>query len=286
MSLNPEVRRDARITAALSITGTTVAQVHDGSAVPPELSPRPYVDVFSAAGRPVTETGASDHPHHLALSLALPDVDGITYWGGRTFQRDTGSALLQNHGRQIVEASEHDDGSVRQVLRWVAPDGEEQLRETRLLRASSLSDGTGQPAGMLLHWQSRLSSPRGMSLGSPATNGRPGAFYGGVFWRTPFGSATVLSESGPGAEAAHGSTSPWLMVGDGQVSIVAVAEPGMPWFVRTGDYAGFGPAVAVEERRVIAPEEALELNLRAVVVDAPLDEEAARHWAKLARESS
>jgi len=280
MTVAPGSPADGSITATLSIADTPVAQVHDGRTVPRELSPRPYVDVFSAAGRAVTETGASDHPHHLALSLALPDVDGVTYWGGRTFQRGAGSELLQNHGRQIIEGSEHEDGSVRQDLRWVAPGGAEQLRETRVLRASALQDG------ILLQWQSRLSSRQGISLGSPATNGRPGAFYGGVFWRTPFGSATVLSESGPGADAAHGSTSPWLLVSDGRVSIVALAEPGMPWFVRTGDYTGFCPAVAVAERRVIAPDEVLELNLCAVIVDAAVDVAAARRWAALAKEAS
>jgi hypothetical protein len=274
------------ITTTLRVAGAAVAHVHDGSTVPPSVSPRPYVDVFSTSGRAVTETGANDHPHHLGLSLALPDVDGVTYWGGRTFQHGRGSVLLQNHGRQIVEVSEPDDGSLRQKLRWVAPGGREQLRETRILRASALGDGKMPRDGILLEWRSRLSSHQRMSLGSPATNGRSGAFYGGVFWRTPFGSATVLSEFGSGADAAHGSTSPWLLVGDGQVSIVALAEPGMPWFVRTGDYAGFCPAVAVEKRRVIAPDEELELNLSAVVVDGPLDVSAARQWAALARDAS
>jgi hypothetical protein len=271
------------VTATLSVANRTVAQVHDGSMVLPESSPRPFVDVFSATGRPVTETGASDHPHHLALSLALPDVDGVTYWGGRTFQLGTGSELLRNHGQQIIEASEHEEGALRQEIRWIAPGGREQLRETRVLRASALSSGTAQGDGILLEWESRLSSRHGMTLGSPATNGRTGAFYGGVFWRTPFGSATVLSEAGTGADAAHGSISPWLMVGDGHVSIVALAEPGLPWFVRTGDYAGFGPAVAVSERRVIAPDEELELNLRAAILDGTLDVAAARRWAELVK---
>jgi hypothetical protein len=234
----------------------------------------------------VTESGADDHPHHLALSLALPDVDGVTYWGGRTFQRGAGSELLDNHGRQVVESSEVHSGSVRQELRWVGPGGEEQLRESRILRVSALGGGTVQHEGILLEWRSRLSSRQGVSLGSPATNGRPGAFYGGVFWRTPFGSASVLSESGIGAQAAHGSTSPWLMVGGQDVSIVALAEPGMPWFVRTGDYAGFCPAVAVAQRRAIAPDGVLELGLRAVIVDGAVDITAARHWAALAGHSS
>jgi hypothetical protein len=60
----------------------------------------------------------------------------------------------------------------------------------------------------------------------------------------------------------------------------------MPWFVRTGDHAGFCPAVAGAERRALEPDGVLELGLRAVIVDGAVDITAARHWAALAGHSS
>ena len=37
------------------------------------------------AGTPVTELMPDSHRHHLGVSLAVPDVDGANFWGGRTF---------------------------------------------------------------------------------------------------------------------------------------------------------------------------------------------------------
>ncbi|MCU1404909.1 MAG: ccpA 5 [Glaciihabitans sp.] len=271
---------------AVTVAGAVVARVHDGSAVPATLSPRPYIDVFSLSGRSVTEALPGDHPHHLALSLALPDVDGITYWGGRTFTRGSGSELLDNHGRQSVSSTVQTDGELRQELAWIAPDGTVQLEESRRVRFSRIGNGASLQDGLLVQWRSLLTSRHGTSFGSPATNGRAGAFYGGVFWRTPFGSARVLSAAGEGADAAHGSTSPWLSISTPDVSVIAVAEAGMPWFIRTGDYAGFCPAVATEERRLIEAGGVLELALRVVVVDGAVDSDSASNWAELAREAT
>ena len=52
----------------------------------------------------MTEIAPADHLHHVGVSLAPADVDGTSYWGGRTYVRDVGSTMLDNHGRQHVRS--------------------------------------------------------------------------------------------------------------------------------------------------------------------------------------
>jgi Methane oxygenase PmoA len=66
-------------------------------------------------------------------------------------------------------------------LHWLSPAGELLLTEERRVRARL------DPRGWQLEIVTALTAPgdRPVRLGSPATNGRPGAGYGGVFWRLP-----------------------------------------------------------------------------------------------------
>ncbi|MGW9114340.1 DUF6807 domain-containing protein [Microbacterium sp. NPDC055683] len=251
---------------ALRIDGAVVARYRDGADVAPVLSPRPYLEAWTRGGVAVTEVGPDDHVHHLGLSTAIPDVSRSSFWGGRTFVRGTGSTLLDNHGVQRVVAHEAVEDGVDETLAWHGADGRALITEERAIRVE------GMAGGWRLRWVSRLvAAADGVEFGSPQTNGREGAFYGGVFWRTPFGDADVFSADGGGTDVVHGSRSPWLAVSTPAASLVAVTRGGMPWFVRTGGYAGFGPAVAVEERRVLAAGEELVLDLEVVVRDGPVD---------------
>ena len=245
----------------LEVDGHVVARLNDGSDMAPGLSPRPFVEAWTLGGDPVTEIHPSDHAHHYGLSAALPDVDGVSYWGGRTYVRETGSTLLANHGTQRLESRTVSVAGVREDISWRRPDGTLQVAEQREVSVGAL-DG-----GWMLDWVSTLHAPEGITLGSPATNGRPGAFYGGLFWRTPFRSAVISSERGTGVEAAHGSESPWLAIRSPGTTLVAAAPPGYPWFVRDEGYVGFGPAVAVDRRRAVPPGGELTLRLRVAVID-------------------
>lgn len=253
--------------ALLSVDGTVVGRYHDGSELAAVLSPRPYLELSTAGGVPVTEVGAEDHAHHFAVSLAVPDVDGITFWGGRTYVRGSGSTLLENHGRQSVTERRQEGARIEEELDWLSPAGERIAREHRELRAEPATDG------WVLRWRSTLiAGAAGLSIGSPQTNGRDGAFYGGLFVRTPFRRADVRTADGQGTQAAHGSTSPYLAVSTPAASLVAGGSPTLPWFVRTDEYVGFGLALAVEARRVVAPGESLRTALSLVVLDGALDD--------------
>lgn len=242
---------------------------HDGAEVPRGLSPRPYLTATAPGGAPATEVSPDDHLHHLGLSLALPDVNGASFWGGSTYRRGEGSVMLDNHGIQQVITRESAPGRVDERLVWSARDGRALLDEKRTITASTGDDG------VCVSWTTRLTpAAGGVTFGSPQTNGRPGAFYGGLFWRTALRTAGVRTADGEGVDAAHGSTSPWIAIDGGDASFVAATSTGMPWFVRSVGYVGFLPAVAVEERRVLEPGETLLLDLVVAIADAPFADPA------------
>ncbi|MBD7956499.1 PmoA family protein [Microbacterium sp. Sa4CUA7] len=238
----------------------------DGGDLDRVLSPRPFLTGTTRSGAGVTEVTPADHRHHLGLSLALPDVNGVSFWGGRTFRRDAGSVLLDNHGIQRVDEREVDasGGRLVETLTWLDHRDATVLAETRTITATETAEGWD------LTWRSRLCATAGdVTFGSPQTNGRDGAFYGGLFWRTPFERATVRTHDGAGIAAAHGSLSSWLAIDGPHASVVAATTTAMPWFVRDTGYVGFGPAVAVTERRRLAAGDTLDLTLAVAVMDAP-----------------
>ncbi|MFT4260307.1 DUF6807 family protein [Microbacterium sp.] len=238
---------------------------HDGADVDPQRSPRPYLTVMTKGAVAATDVGPDDHPHHLGVSAAIADVNGVSFWGGRTFVLGEGSVLLSNHGRQAVRSRQTGAEGAMELLDWVGPDGSLLLDERRTISVREGDDGID------VRWSSELIAGHGaVSFGSPQTNGRDGAFYGGIFWRTPFLTARVRCADGEGADAAHGSLSPWLAIDGPDASLVAATDnDDMPWFVRTEGYVGFGPAVAVTGRRMLAAGERLRLDLRVAVLDRP-----------------
>lgn len=210
----------------------------------PATEGRPYFHpVTTLAGVPVTEERPADHLHHLGTSIAVPDVAGHNFWGGRTFVRGQGPTALDNHGiqRHLGWKLRDSDGFVEE-LSWVADDTE-LLREHRTVAVAELSD-----TAWALDFSFSLTN-RGtddLSIGSPATNGRPGAGYGGFFWRAPKEPAApaVFSGFGDGEEAVHGRVADWVaMTGDGWTLVFAGGTDETrrdPWFVRTAQYPGVG----------------------------------------------
>lgn len=276
----------------LALGGIRVADYRLGDDLAPEQSPRPYLHPLrSLAGVALTEVAPADHPHHYGVSMAVADVDGTSHWGGRTFVRGSGSTLLDNHGRQrSVGRARADAASDRvaagagidETLLWLDRHGRTQLTEVRSIRARPLPDA----AGWQLSWTSVLTASEGeVRIGSPATNGRVGAGYGGIFWRLPNrAGTTVLSNGGAGEAVAHGSDSPWLVlnqtaaaaggpsaVGAGirRVSLLLSQPVGpvRPWFVRATEYVGAGPMLAAESVLTIAAGDSVTTSLAGVVLD-------------------
>ncbi|PTT64686.1 PmoA family protein, partial [Arthrobacter sp. HMWF013] len=211
------------------LAGQTVADYQDGSHIRAVSSPRPYLHpVRTLAGTVVTDHQPLDHVWHLGVGVALQDVDGVNFWGGRTYTRAAGEYVWRPDHGSIVrtgESSENDGGpghsgpghggELTETLSWNGPDGAPVLTEERTW--------TWAPAGPSA-WRLTLDfalSPAGdhpVSLGSPGSNGRDQGGYGGFFWRLPECSGATVWAPAPGSAgvplsgeaAVHGSVTPWL----------------------------------------------------------------------------
>lgn len=269
----------------LHCAGRAVADYVHRPQLPATLSPRPYLHpVRTLGGLLVTELRPADHAHHLGVSLAVPDVAGVNFWGGRTYVRDQGPVPLDNHGTQEHRGLRQDADGCTQELAWTR-EGRPLLTERRTIRTYALSADA-----WALDITSTLTNVSGaaLSFGSPATNGRPGAGYGGFFWRAPKEDAVprVFTATATGEDAVHGSTAGWLaLAGRGWTLIFAGGDEETrrdPWFVRTGQYPGVGSALAWERRLPLAVDASLTRRIVTVIADGRLDRAAAAALADLA----
>ncbi|WP_430727419.1 PmoA family protein [Streptomyces beigongshangae] len=259
----------------LRVAGRPVGRYVTRPELAPRLSPRPYLHpVTTLAGTTVTELSPADHLHHLGVGVAVPDVEGHNFWGGRTYVRDRGPTELDNHGAQRHSAFQlsDPDGFVEE-LRWIAA-GTELLRERRTVAATELTD-----SAWALDFTFSLTNTTSalLSIGSPATNGRPGAAYGGFFWRArkEDDPPAVFTADGEGEAAAHGARAGWVaLAGTGWTLVFAGATDRTrrdPWFVRTTEYPGVGSSLAHEERLPVRAGETVVRRVVTVVADGRLD---------------
>ncbi|MGW3635085.1 DUF6807 domain-containing protein [Streptomyces sp. NPDC005122] len=259
----------------LRVAGRPVGRYHTRPELSPRLSPRPYLHpVTTLAGTAVTESSPADHLHHLGVGVAVPDVEGHNFWGGRTYVRDQGPTELANHGAQRHAGFQPSgpDGFVEE-LRWVAAGGE-LLRERRTVVATRLTDSAW---ALDFAFSLTNTTPNPLSIGSPATNGRPGAAYGGFFWRArkESGAPRVFTADTEGVEAAHGARADWLaLAGAGWTLVFAGATERTrrdPWFVRTAAYPGVGSSLAHTERLPVGAGDTVVRRVVTVVADGTLD---------------
>ncbi|WP_155054937.1 DUF6807 domain-containing protein [Streptomyces blattellae] len=257
--------------AVLRVAGRPVARYTTRPELAPRLSPRPYLHpVTTLAGTAVTELSPADHTHHLGVGVAVPDVEGHNFWGGRTYVRDRGPTELDNHGAQRHTAFQlrDPDGFVEE-LRWVAA-GTELLRERRTVAATELTDAAWA-LDLTFSLTNITSAP--LSIGSPATNGRPGAAYGGFFWRARKESAApdVFTIDREGEQEVHGTRAPWVALAGSTWTLVFAGATEQTrrdqWFVRATEYPGVGSSLAAEERLPIPPGETAVRRIVTVVAD-------------------
>ncbi|MGW0390518.1 DUF6807 domain-containing protein [Streptomyces sp. NPDC003042] len=266
--------------------GRQVARYVTRPHLPARLSPRPYLHpVTTLGGATVTELGPGDHPHHLGAGVAVPDVEGYNFWGGRTFVRDRGPTELDNHGAQRHTGFRSGDPArFVEELRWVAGD-HELLRERRTVRAVGLD----HTAWALDFTFSLTNTTAGrLSLGSPATNGRPGAAYGGFFWRAPKEAEAprVFTGRAEGEAAVHGTRADWVALGGADWTLVFAGATERtrrdPWFVRSAEYPGVGSSLAPVERLPVEAGETILRRVVTVVADGRLDRKDADSLVRMA----
>ncbi|MFD9252918.1 DUF6807 domain-containing protein [Streptomyces bottropensis] len=270
----------------LRVAGRPVGRYLTRPELPERHSPRPYLHpVTTLSGTAVTELSPADHTHHLGVGVAVPDVEGHNFWGGRTYVRDRGPTELANHGSQRHTAFQlrDPDGFVEE-LRWVASPGE-LLRERRTVAATELTE-SAWALDFTFSLTNTTDAP--VSIGSPATNGRPGAAYGGFFWRARKEAAAprVFTADAEGASAVHGQCADWLALAGGTWTLVfagaTAATRRDPWFVRAEEYPGVGSSLAHSERLPIGPGETAVRRVVTVVADGVLDRGEAAALARKA----
>nr|WP_246649840.1 PmoA family protein [Nonomuraea coxensis] len=251
--------------------GTEVASYEIRPDLPATDSPRPYLHrVRTLGGVEVTEVRPEDHVHHLGAGVAISDLGGVNFWGGRTYVKDQGPAWLDDHGTQRHRAfTRLDDDGFAEELEWVGPDGRVVAREERVVAARPVGDGA-----WALDFAFTLTNLTGapVEVNSSATKGRAGAGYGGFFWRAP-GTSTDRATLPGGEEAVHGSRDRWVALSgtdpDGRDwTLVFVQDDGDAWFVRNAEYPGVGQALAWDRPLVV--DERLTRRVVTIVADGRL----------------
>jgi predicted dehydrogenase len=271
----------------LKVNGTAVATMQDGSGIRSTSSPRPYLHpVRTLAGTVVTDHIPEDHVWHLGAGVAIQDVDGINFWGGRTYTRDAGAYVWRkDHGRIVLESAEDVEGARHERLNWIGPDGKPLLREQRGWRWAAVGNSVWQ---LTLDFALESATGRPVLLGSPGSNGRPQGGYGGFFWRLPkVSDATIWTPDLRGEDAVHGSVAPWLAWSGtfdaGTGGSLAAGGPGLghpatlvflaspqapdPWFVRHSGYPGVGLSLAWESPVAVEPGRPVHRTVKVLIAD-------------------
>ncbi|MFI5489703.1 PmoA family protein [Micromonospora echinaurantiaca] len=267
----------------LLIDGVEVARYRVAPRLDPRHGPRPYLHpVRTRAGTVVTDALPADHVWHLGASLAVQDVAGTNLWGGRTYVRDVGYTWRADHGRIAHTGWLHRaPDRLTHRLEWRDPAGVVLLTERRSIAVGALP---GHPDAWRLDLDYTLTAPPGrdVSLGSPATNGRPGgAGYGGFFWRAVADRPpAVFTAAGQGEAAVNGSAEPWLALraeagGAAYTLVFTGLGPGDRWFVRAEMYPGVCVAFAFDRPCVVPAGAGRTGRHRVAVADGALDRDAA-----------
>ncbi|WP_211234762.1 PmoA family protein [Glycomyces arizonensis] len=280
----------------LRVDGHEVARYVWRPELPPSTAPRPFLHpVRTLAGSLVTDVRPDSHTHQLGISIAAPDIDGCNFWGGRTFIAGHGPAWLDDHGVQRHQRwLSLSDTDLAHTVRWVDANRSILLRERRSITCRPVNRDA-----WALRVRTRLTNAtqRSLPIRSPASLGRPGAGYGGFFWRGPAatGPVRVFSQDGTGVRSVHGKTADWVAVGalDSESrDWTMVFLPGNRetaqdrWFVRARDYLGVGSSLSWDRPLVLDPGKSINRNVIAVVADGALTADEAAALADAARSAA
>lgn len=249
-------------------------------------SPRPYFHpIRTLGGHVVSLYRPHDHVWHKGIAWSLPNVGTENFWGGVTFRRGEGYVQLPNNGATVhrgFDALRVDDDrlTVREQLDWVTEAGATWFSEQRWFTVSLLADA------WLLGYGTTFTNVSGSSVtfGSPTTEGRPNAGYGGLFWRGPrsFTGGTVHTPGRTGGDDLMGTRAPWLALSgrhdedSGASTLVFVDSDRNPypgghdntqWFVRSTPFAAVCPAPFFDTEVVVPEGDSLSYEYAVIVAD-------------------
>lgn len=177
------------------------------SQVPSIESPRPYFHPLrTLKGNIVSGFRPHDHRWHHGLSMTCANLSGHNFWGGPTYLRDQGYVQLDNNEVQRADALYLQSSQVcgpnfSEFFHDVVWD-DMILAERREIRTTIREN----------HWELNLNlsidnadncTGESQIWGSPTTQGRENAGYGGLFWRGSrdfIGGQILMSDNRTGAD--------------------------------------------------------------------------------------
>jgi methane monooxygenase PmoA-like len=260
-------------------------------------SPRSYFHPLrTLRGDLVSLYRPHDHVWHKGIAWSLPNVGPANFWGGPTYLRGRGYQQLPNNGRMRHDGfgAAGTDGRtawLAEDLTWLTEPGERWFTERRRFAVAVW------PAARawLLAFETSLSNVSGKDIviGSPTTEGRENAGYGGLFWRGPrsFTGGRVVTPDGDGGDEYMGWSGPWLGFAGrhdehGRASTVLFCDrtgvPGQPsdgpgyparpirWFVRSQPFACVCPAPFFSEEHTLADGADMTFRYDVVVAEGGL----------------
>ncbi len=260
-------------------------------------SPRPYFHPLrTLRGDLVSLYRPHDHIWHKGIAWSLPNVGTANFWGGPTYNRGHGYRQLPNDGTMRhdgFDLAAARDGVMRldERLTWITEQGETWFHERRRIGATAWPEA----GAWVLAFETTMRNVSGtvIRIGSPTTEGRENAGYGGLFWRGPrsFTSGRVVTPDGEGGDEYMGWRGPWLGFagkhdGHGRASTLVFRDfPGnfsfpSQWFVRSGMFACLCPAPFFSEEFGIAEGSSVKLRYDVAIADGGLGIEACGRLAE------
>ncbi|UUL76213.1 PmoA family protein [Pseudarthrobacter sp. Fe7] len=271
-------------------------------------SPRPFFHPLTTlGGDEVTISRPWDHVWHKGLSWALPNVGPHNFWGGATYTRATEYANLDNNGAMthasFTGIDQAGDGiTASESLTWTSQEGAPVIAESRRFNIQMLEEAAMGPSetdgAYAILFETRMSNISGteIRIGSPTTEGRDNAGYGGLFWRGPrsFTGGEFRNPDGSGTDEFMGTRSPWIaFTGKHDVSCrsstIAFVEdssnPGAPnqWFARSSMFACLGSAPFFSEEVPLREGVPLTYRYAVVIADGGVDAPRAKALAGAAQ---
>lgn len=269
-------------------------------------SPRPYLHpVRTLAGDVVTLFRPHDHVWHKGIAWSLPNVGPHNFWGGPTYLRDQGYRQLDNDGSMDHErftALESDGVRARIAhdLTWRSDPRGEPGRDVLHEQRSLTVEVPGSEDAWVLTFATTMTNVSGgdLAIGSPTTEGRENAGYGGLFWRGPrsFTGGTVLVPGRTGGEDVRGMREEWAgftglhdatSSASTLIMVDATDNPQHPpqWFVRTVPFACLSPAPFFSEEVPFPDGTSLTFRYAVVVADGAADADRGARLADLGRDA-
>jgi hypothetical protein len=291
-------RRDKH-SVTVSLGETDIATyTYDATDEQPE-SPRPFFHPLrTTAGETVSAYRPWDHVWHKGIAWSLPHFGDDNFWGGPSYRRGQDYTWLPNNGRMRHEritdegADEHGFRFAHK-LTWWTQGGKHVVDETRSIGISPTNDGRS----WVLVFETEMTNASGsdIRIGSPTTEGRENAGYGGLFWRGPreFTGGRIIGPGGATGEAVRGTKGPWLaFVGQHDdtcrhSTILVVddssnAQHPPQWFARSEPFPCLGPAPFFSEEVLFPVGGAMTNRYAVVITDGDSDQERLERLASAA----